>query len=103
MSVLKLQDQPLGFAFIHLTAFELEFSSKPLTKLKVQPEMDSIPRKLAAENSDFGVTGELLAECELSIDSTERRRKRSKHGTLVLHRCRPVAVQALQTLPSTFF
>ena len=47
--------------------FELE---RPLAKLKVQPEMDAILLSmLAAENSDFGVTGKLLAET-LVVDAT---------------------------------
>ena len=94
-----------------------DFSSKrPLTD-----KFESATRRwtqsrsmLAAKDSNFGVTGELLTEIlvaanlnwwdrkcrrEVLIDSTEGLLvlKRSKHGTLVLHRCCLVAVEALQT------
>ena len=67
---------------------------------------------LIAENSDFGVTGELLAET-LVVDGTGNVNesyqliqlkdqwmlvwKRSKHGTLVLYQYCFVTVEALQT------
>ena len=59
----------VGFAFIYSTAFSLSWKHLFKAATKCNQKWTQSRSMLAAEKSDFGVTGELLAET-LVVDGT---------------------------------